>query len=74
MVRQHQDQTAYWMGEGGVLHQMFGSQVQHVIKKKLDTIGFIKIRGQKDLKSMKKRVNWIENHGFFFTKCLKTVK
>ncbi len=25
--------------------------------------GFVKMRGQKDLKSMKKAVNWIENQG-----------
>ncbi len=36
--------------------------------------GFVKMRGQKDLKSLKKGVNWIEKLGKIYTKCLKSVK
>ncbi len=32
------------------------------------------MRGQKDLKSMEKGVNWIENKGTIVTKYLKSVK
>ncbi len=48
---------------GGLLHQIFGTRVQHVKKKNWanQILGFVKMRGQKDLKSMKKGVNWIEN-------------
>ncbi len=50
--------------EGQVRHQIFDMQVQLAKKrKKLDPIGYGKIRGQKDLKSMKKGVKWIENQG-----------
>ncbi len=28
-----------------------------------DGVGFVKMSGQKDLRSMKKVVNWIKNHG-----------
>ncbi len=41
----------------GVIQQIFG---------KGDSIGsklFVKMRGQKDLKPMKKEVNWIQNPG-----------
>ncbi len=37
-------------------------------------LGFVKMRGQKYLKSMKKGVNWIVNQGRIDTKCLKSVK
>ncbi len=43
----------------GVLHQIFGTWVQHT-EKKLD-LRFCENEGSKDLKSMKKGVNWIEN-------------
>ncbi len=51
-------------GGEGLLHQIFGSQVQHARKNGPNWIyGFVKMNGQKDLKSMKKGVNWIENQG-----------
>ncbi len=45
---------------------MFGRQVQHVIKKKIGPnriLGFVNMKGQKDLRSMKKGINCVENHG-----------
>ncbi len=61
-----------FLSGGGVLHQIVGSQVQHMNKIGPNQIqGFVKMRGQKDLKSMKKGVNWIENQGENWNKILK---
>ncbi len=49
----------------GVLQQIFSSQVQYMIKYYTQSeLRFCKMRGQKDLKSMKKVVNWIGNQEY----------
>ncbi len=59
----------------GVLHQIFGTRVQHTKKKWTQCdLSFCKIKGFKNLKLMEKVVNWIENEGKIDTKCLKSVK
>ncbi len=48
----------------GVLHQIFCNYVQHAIKIGPNQMySFVKMRGQKDLRSRKRGVNWIENQG-----------
>ncbi len=43
---------------------VFGSWVQHAIQNWTQSdLSFVKISAQKDLRSMKKGVNWIENRG-----------
>ncbi len=37
-------------------------------------LSFGKNKGSKNLKLMEKGVNWIENEGKIYTKCLKSVK
>ncbi len=60
---------------GGVLHQIFGTWVQHTKKKWTQSdLNFYKNEGSKNLKLMEKGVNWIENEGKIDTKCLKSVK
>ncbi len=50
-----------YMEGGGVLHQIFHRGDQHVIKKKwIHVYGFVKMRGEKDLKPMKMGVSWIK--------------
>ncbi len=63
------------LGGGGVLHQMFGTRVQHTKKKWTQSdLSFCKNEGSKHFKLMEKVVNWIENEGKIDTKCLKSVK
>ncbi len=60
---------------GGVLHQIFGTRVQHMEKKWTQSdLNFCINEGVKKFKLMEKGVNWIENEGKIDTKCLKSVK
>ncbi len=62
-------------GGRGVLHQIFGTRVQHTKKKWTQSdLNFSKNEGSKNLKLMEKGVNWIENEGKIDTKCFKSVK
>ncbi len=64
----------YYAG-GGVLHQIFGTRVQHTKKKWTQSdLSFCKNEGSKFLKSMETGVNWIENEGKIDSKRLKSVK
>ncbi len=48
----------------GVLHKSFGNWVQHAINYWIQSdLRFCENEGPKDLKSMKKGVNWIDNYG-----------
>ncbi len=52
------------LGGGGVFHQIFGNRIQHVIQNWTQSDPrFCKNEGKKDLRSMKKGISWIENHG-----------
>ncbi len=62
----HQNFKAFKPGGGGagVLHQIFSSQVRHVKKNWTQSdLRFCENVGQKDIKSMKRAINWIENQG-----------
>ncbi len=55
-----------------VLHQIFDNWVQHAIKNWTQSdLSFVKMNSQKDLTSMIKGVNWIENQGENWYKMLK---
>ncbi len=59
-------------GGGDVLHQILGSRVQHTIKNSTWTdLKFCNMPGQKDLRSMKKGGNLIENQDENWYKMLK---
>ncbi len=62
-------------GPRGVLHQIFGTLVQHTKKKWTQSdLSFCKHKGSNNLKLMEKGVNLIENEGKIDAKCLKSVK